>query len=201
VWTRAELGAGAVSIDTTRAARGTRSLHVHTTNLAGSTAFIRTTKIFPMPNNTIYGRAFVYLSGTSSAVHTTLFEAVGKLPGGQTAYYRYGDPVHIIGANYDTPGSTPKTDYAQRSTTAMPTNRWACMEWLFKGDTNELHFWLDGSEVAGAAVPSNHVPQWTAPAFTQLDVGFKLYHDDPATAFDLWFDEVAVDGQRIGCTR
>ena len=46
-------------------------------------------------------------------------------------------------------------------------------------------------------------PPWTAPAYSAFQLGLELFQSDLATAatFDIWFDEVALSGTRIGCTR
>jgi hypothetical protein len=191
---------GTVTIDSTRAARGTHSLHIHAAGSAGTNVGIRETRTFPAQNDTLFGRAFVYLTATAQ-VHATLFESTGTIPGTNvTAFYRYGFQFHTLLANYDTIGRT--TDYPIHSARTLPLNQWSCVEWQFKGDTNELHLWLNGSEVTDIAVQANHSPPWAAPAFTNVFLGWHLYSGtDPTPTIDLWLDGVAVNGSRIGCAR
>ena len=65
-----------------------------------------------------------------------------------------------------------------------------------------MHFWLDETEVLGAAVLSSR--NWYAPQpFDSIEIGLQLFHTEDAgfTAYDVWYDEVALDDMRIGCSR
>jgi hypothetical protein len=42
---------------------------------------------------------------------------------------------------------------------------------------------------------------WVAPEFDELSFGFHHPHPEPESSYEVWLDEVAVDPERIGCTR
>lgn len=41
----------------------------------------------------------------------------------------------------------------------------------------------------------------TAPAFAQMNLGWEHYQVSTVLDFNLWIDEVAIDGARVGCSR
>ncbi len=216
VWTQYASN-GTLSVETTRAARGTHALHVHThapevDGGAGANVGLRTVRGFPPARNTYFGRAFVWMAARSPTTHSTLFESGGRIvdagifdgsipDGGVNVSQRFSISGHQLEASYDTSPRPPTTDYARRSATAMPLDRWACLEWHFKGDTNELHFWLDGAELTDMAVLPTRVPTWFAPDWVRVNVGLQLYRPDAVSDFDLWIDEVAINPTRVGCSR
>jgi len=197
IWSTVITNGATVKLDSTHVARGKKALYVHTSQVtAGTNGGVRTTKGFPFPQNDIWGRAFVYMANHSPDQHTNVIEAVGNLPGGVTSHYRIGVTTnHVIGGNY-IPG-----DYADRSANPMPLDKWTCFEWHFDGKNSEYHFYLDGAELTMMAITSNHTPPWTAPQFAYLEMGMHLYHDLAGiTNLDAWYDEIALDSARIGCS-
>lgn len=216
VWTVEVSGVEAqIALDTHRAARGSGSVHVHVSQGGYRHAMLVHKKLFPVANNTFFGRAFVYLDGAAPQEHFTLFSASGTLPEASApTYVRYGGELGLLAANYVGNGQmqhagAPMADGSWIDTTAVPTGRWTCMEWEFKGDTNEMHFWLDGVDVPRLAVvgQSNECCKgqvWTAPPYDRVALGWEAYktaQDATQTGYDLWLDEIALDTQRIGCTR
>jgi hypothetical protein len=85
----------------------------------------------------------------------------------------------------------------------VPVQSWVCLEWMWKGDTNEGKLWWDGVEHPSLATsPSKHGGSgtWALPPFDSMWVGWWLYQEDPVPDhYDVWIDEVAVDYERIGC--
>jgi hypothetical protein len=178
-------------LDGTRAHRGRQSLHVHD-------GFIETAP----PATAFYGRAFVWFDADPGAGHWMSWVGVG--PGGaQGTEVRYGGHYDILEANYfgndDEVISDPQGYCAPtcQNGVAMPVGRWSCVEFYFGKD--ELRFWLDGNEVSPLHVTSwrNQAPPWS-PAYDRLRLGF---HDFQGGAVDVWYDDVAIDTQRIGCDR
>jgi hypothetical protein len=203
-----------VQVDAQRAARGQKSVHVHTENKGYAQALLRTQSFFPAANNQFYGRAFVYFknSGVLPQMHWTLFAASGVLPGQtQTTVARYGGQFTHLMANYFGQDQYAHAGDAANggwiNETKMPANRWACFEWHFKGSGNEMHLWLDEQEVTKIAIfniSTQCCPNqpWTLPPFEKMDIGWETYQaDSTQSGYDLWVDEVMLDTQRIGCSR
>ncbi|HWE31479.1 MAG TPA: hypothetical protein VHB97_25935 [Polyangia bacterium] len=201
IWPLVITNGATVTLDATHVARGAQALHVHTAGVtAGTNGGLRTMQGFPFPNDDLWGRVFVYMAGASPDQHTNMVEAVGPLTvdGGTTdAHYRLGvSTAHVIAGNY-IPG-----DYADHSATTMPLDRWACFEWHYDGAHDEYHVFVDGSELGDMAITTTHVPKWTAPSFAYLELGLHLYHTlTDVPPLDVWYDELALDGARIGCAR
>jgi hypothetical protein len=176
-------------LDGTRAHRGKQSLHIHD-------GLIETHP----PGTAFYGRAWVWFDADPGTGHWMSWIGVG--PGSaQGTEVRYGGHYDILEANYfgndDEVISDPQGYCSPTCSNgvAMPVGRWSCVEFYFGKD--ELRFWLDGNEV-----PTLHVTSWRnqpapwSPAYDRVRLGF---HDFQGQAVDVWYDDVALDPQRIGC--
>lgn len=201
LWTRVLTAGATVSVDKVHAARGSYALHIHTSNAASTTAYLKETRTFPVSQNSFYGRAFVFQAGPLAEYNWNYFSASGN-----NATYNLGGTTHPFGSATGTRVvrfNYQPMDWPSNSQTAAPVNRWACWEWWYQGGTNTLRAWLDGHELTDMAVNGGTADgTWSAPnPFTSLAIGFHHAHPDVAPAFDVWIDEVAVDTNRIGCDR
>ena len=178
-------------LDGARAHAGRQSLHVHD-------GFIQTRP----PGPAFYGRAFVWFDADPGDGHWMSWVGVG--PGAmQDTEVRYGGHYDILEANYygndDEVISDPKGYCSPTCTNgvAVPVRRWACVEFFFGKD--ETRFWLDGSEIETlhATTWRNQAPPWS-PAYDRVRLGF---HDFQGAPVDVWYDDVALDEERIGCAR
>jgi hypothetical protein len=135
-----------------------------------------------------------------------MLQGSGPLAGhdGVTAYYRYGGMwMGQMMANYETNGAS--TDCWNNTMDALPTGRWACMEWRFDTAQNDMRFWLDGTEVTSmhvhqtgqGCVAHDLGDQWLAPTFMRMSVGWESYQQDDAR--EAWIDDVIFDDAPIGC--
>jgi hypothetical protein len=207
---------GKVSIDSTRAARGGKSLHV-TTGATGY-SYLTTKKIFPAAMNRYYGRLFAYFSPlptTPTWAHWTIVGASsdksddGEIRvGGQFdgKINRFG-----VGTDHGPTGDWTNLDNDPKGAPkAVPEGSWVCVEWLHDGATNETRFYWDGEEHASLATTpdvkrqGNTSAKYLLPNFSSLWVGFWNYDQGKSVTpdhFDVWIDEVALDDQRIGCTK
>lgn len=197
VWSESTTKGGTVVVDTEHAGRGTYALHAHTGG-DGATAFIKADKIFPAPQNSFYGRALVWIQRAPTAN----FNIVSSRGPGATynlggVMKPWGDPdgKHTFRFQYhplDAP-SISKTEYALK--------KWQCWEWYYQGgDPSALQFWVDGKELQDMAVDGGTAEgPWTAPQFDSVHIGFGHGHPEPGSDYDVWVDEVALGGKRIGC--
>lgn len=215
-----------VTVDTTRAFRGTQSVKTTTVPTTGGMptykrGFIGLTgaPVIPLTDQRVYGRMMFYLeSAPTTNVHWTFVDGTGLVPGQDySSTYRYGGQLPIAGgnqlmANYDTtdyyatPSRGPQTDcYRHANGVAVPTEKWACAEWFFDGQNNQMRFWLDGTELTElqinqtgtgcVAQPADYV--WQAPVFSRIDVGWESYQADEART--IWIDDVVISQQQVGC--
>ena len=196
-------------IDSTRAARGMRSAHFHTED--NGLSLIHTTSIFPAVENAYWGRMFVYFDTMPTApmwAHWTIAAAVGS---GNDSEIRVGgqwdgmENRFGVGSDHGPTGDWTTLD--EDPGNPVPVDIWICVEWLHKGDTDETRFFWDGVEH-----PSLHTTatehggtqseDYLLPEFESVFVGWWLYQAGTTPPeFDVWIDEVALDGERIGCSR
>ena len=206
VWSPIETS-GTLSVDATHVARGTRALHIRTVTDtdggSGANVGLSTTRGLPFAANVIWGRAFVWLAPASAPMATaSMFQSTGPLTvTGRviTVSQRLSIGSGHLGASYDNSPQPPFTDYGLESATPMPVSRWACLEWEFKGSTNEAHYYLNAMELTDIAVLPTADPQWIAPPWSTIQVGLQFHGSDAINAIDVWIDEVAIDTTRIGC--
>jgi hypothetical protein len=79
------------------------------------------------------------------------------------------------------------------------------VEWEFDGPNATLRMWLDGTAlddltVVGkgqGCVSQDASYTWTAPDFSELEIGWESYQNDAART--LYIDDVVVSTKRIGC--
>jgi hypothetical protein len=201
-------GTGTLQVDSTRAFSGTKSVHITlVANRDHINSFI-TRPLSALPNNTFYGRMMMWVMATPTRdVHWDNIRAQGFFPGTMTdGQYNYGGgPVPGVGnlfANY----WTPSADCWKNSQTRLPLAKWNCVEWLYDGTKNEMHYWLNGEEIVELAVPQKGdgciqgagANNWRAPPFTKLSLGWYNAQPSPIP-IDMWMDDVGVDTKRIGC--
>jgi len=192
-WTTTKSGEASAVVDETHAARGKKALHVHTANGAGF-AYIQEKKTFPIMNNMVFGRIYVWFDDAiTTDGHFSLAEGSGT---GTKALIRFGGQYQSFGVGTD---AGPSGDWTDRDNTAIPNKKWLCMEFQFKSDTNEFRVWWDDKELTSLrSGPSKH-PNFTMPQFTSLWFGWWMYNKQEPQ--DLWIDDIAVNNQPIGCVK
>jgi hypothetical protein len=149
-------------------------------------------------------------------VHWTFIEGGGLIEGqNYHAVYRYGGQIPVgngnqLMANYETPdsygGTGPSSDCWHHSNAkTVPVGTWACAEWKFDGENDEMRFWLDGvalddltvSGTGQGCVSQGADYRWTAPLFDRIDLGWESYQTD--TERTLYIDDVVISTTQVGC--
>ncbi|MCA9603295.1 MAG: hypothetical protein KC417_14780 [Myxococcales bacterium] len=217
-WSASVANGGTVSIDTTRAASGTKSVHFSINAGADSNDTYRRAMMqvgqqgtVISGSNVVWGRMKMYLSAVptypgSNAVHWTAIQGDGTVEGmGFRAFYRYGG---MNGqkwlANYETSGVG--SDCWNNAQSLAPVGKWACVEWRYNGPNDEMNLYVDGQALndmtvvgQGAGCISHGTgDKWYAPKFDIMKLGWESYQY-MTNHVDLWIDDVAIDDQRIGC--
>lgn len=206
-----------VNVDEMQAFSGSKAVHVNAPQAGtyhrgyfaldqGSSA-----GIFPAVATEMYGRAMVYLPVLPNAdVHWTFIQGEGRAADNtHNALYRYGGQ-HQNGAqlmaNYETTDGVA-TDCWDHSESLLPVAEWTCVEWHFVVASNEMQFWLNGTELSDIHVTGMGEGcggdaldgQWLAPpAFQTLYLGWEHYQQT-MNPIDLWMDDIVVGTQRVGC--
>jgi hypothetical protein len=194
------------------AARGSRALHV--VKPGNGLSYIRTSKPFPVARNRYFGRAFFYFRALPTAPmpysHWTILAASGA----DRVEIRLGGQlqqgVNRLGVGTDNrrpegTGDWTNSDRVDGVSYGVPEMRWMCLEWMHDGERHETRTWRDGVErTALATTAERHggrkdVP-FRLPELTSLWVGWQEYQPTKQR-FELWVDEIALDGERIGCSR
>jgi hypothetical protein len=202
------------TIDDLHAARGTRALHV-TVDGKGS-SYIKETRTFPAANDTYFGRAFFYFQSLPgpplSYAHWTIIAASGTNVSGEIRVGgQFQNRRNLFGVGTDNSvdpngtGDWTNSDADPNGApNAVPAGEWVCLEWMHKGDTNETRFSWDGVEHPSLyTMPStshggNSAQPFILPQFTNIWLGWYEYQLTDEV-FELWIDEIAIDGHRIGC--
>ena len=208
---RWEIQGDAPTLDAARAARGSKSAHFHTEDNGHS--LIRESATFPAANNSYWARIFVYIDALPTApdwAHWTISGAVGS---GTDAEIRVGGQlnsnagINLFGVGTDggpTGDWTNLDDDPAGDPVVPPEHEWICVEWQHKGDTDETRFFWDGVEHPSLYTSSSEHggsgDPYLLPEFESVWFGWWLYQAGTTPgAFDIWIDEIAVDGERIGC--
>jgi hypothetical protein len=197
-----------IVVDGMQHARGAMALHVHTTT--GDPVYIET-KTLPASGNHFFVRALAYFDvdpGARSRGHWGAIVGVGKKAGAQQdVEVRVGGQFDILVANYspnDALQISSSRDGFYDDGTKLPVQKWTCLEVEFNGATDELRMWMDGIELDRLHVTNwgqfGHQPtaSWS-PTYERLRIGYQSWNAD--TPVDVWYDAVAIDTERIGCTR
>ena len=221
------VSSGTVSVDDAQQVSGSKSVKFTTEAKDGTkTAFLRlkSDSVFPVDGNLFYGRMMVRLeSAPTASVHWTLLQSTGTVPN-QTyrSQYRYGGQHPIMDggtftgsqlmANYETPdsysGNGPSSDcWVHANMKVLPTGAWVCVEWEFDGPNDAMRFWmndqaLEDLSVSGTGqgcVSQPETYRWTAPTFSELEIGWESYQNDAART--LYIDDLVVSKTRVGCPK
>jgi hypothetical protein len=192
-WSRSVDPQGSLAVDSTRAYRGTHSLHVHTDAIgAGApslTSRLVESETFPV-TPTFFVRAFVFLSAAppeGSSVH--LIDTSGAKTSGGVEFGASGGRVFVN--DFFQP-----TSFATSTSTIFPLNRWVCLETqIDQGSARgTVRVLLDGTEVTDARLTNA-----TLAPLGNLSIGLDFYQPPALPAFDAWFDEVIVAAEPTTC--
>jgi hypothetical protein len=195
VWT-AETSRGSVSSDTTRACRGQRSFRSSVQALTGAQdadAELAETQTFnPTTPADYFMRLFVYVPSTVPQNNVSLFAT-------QEATNFKGPNVLTV-ANKLTLDNQIPTPGVLFTGPTLPVDRWVCLEMEVQvAAAGRVNLWMD--DVALPALSQNQNTNPT-PRFTRFVIG--VYANSTGVAvgpYDIWFDEVMFDTQRIGCAK
>jgi hypothetical protein len=179
-------------------------LHVRTVD--NGRAFLRVDDL-AVPASGFFGRMRLRVRAFPTApdwAHFTLVEATGT---GSTEVVRPVGGQYVptldrslwgIGAD-----GGPTGDWTAWTESAPATaGAWRCIEWRLDPVTNTVTTWFDGGATLTAsenAHGGNDVP-FVLPAVDTVKIGWQLYQGGTTPArFDLWIDDIALSGRRLGC--
>ena len=70
---------------------------------------------------------------------------------------------------------------------------WYCLEFLYDGPASEIRVFVDDAEVTAL-----HATDWGPYDYNLFKLGFEKYHGGNKT---LWYDDLALATQRVGCAK
>jgi hypothetical protein len=201
-WSTSIIGSGTVTVDgTTPAHSGTKSIHVSDGDADYDTLLVlHDASVLPAPAARFYVRAYVRLGAAMSAGHNGFILAdVFALQGasqGQSNDLRLGEDDQMLmytvmgdahgalsNANYYNDGMLPGVQFTPGA--------WTCLEVLLDSKAPEIDVWVGGAEV-----PDLHHKDFPLDNYDRLRFGFEKY---AGPAMDVWFDDIAIGTQPIGC--
>ncbi|WFE34639.1 cellulose-binding domain-containing protein [Micromonospora sp. WMMD975] len=197
-------GAGTATIDTTTTHSGSRAVRINGAAGYCNHVFIRATKNLGSVGSVRYARIWVRHTTAQPTDHTTMLAMTDAADGNKDL--RMGGQNGAMQWNRASDDATlpEQSPAGVAQSLPLPTNRWACLEFMVDGSAGQLRTWLDGSAVAGLTAdgaPTHDIDgQWYnrtwRPQLTDLKLGWESYGGGSDT---LWYDDVAVGSSRIGC--
>jgi hypothetical protein len=197
-WSTSIIGNGTVTVDgVTPAHSGTKSIHVSDDDSDYDTLLVlHDASVLPAPAGRFYVRAFIRLGAAMSAGHNTFVLADLFASQGQGNDLRLGedDQMLMYTVMGDAHGALSNADYYDDG--MMPGIQftpatWTCLEVLLDSKKPEIDVWVDGKEV-----PDLHHTDFPLDDYDNLRFGFEKY---AGPAMDLWYDDIAIGTEPIGC--
>ncbi|QQR90977.1 MAG: hypothetical protein IPJ88_04395 [Myxococcales bacterium] len=217
LWT-SDFQDGAVVIDESTAAEGSRSVHVSAgsaNGFWGGQSFANKTPI-AAPDQQVYLRVYMRFEDLSlPGWHPFFITAVGPdynpdewwlHASVSLAALRNDFAITVMGFDesaiwadgdaYSEPGdSTPDSEHQ------LQANTWFCFEMLFDGQNDATQVWIDGQEVSDFHTTDDtwyNDPDHWSPNYDGSTFSFGVSTDD-AHAYDIWYDALAMAHERVGC--
>ncbi len=197
-------GTGAIAIDATQAHSGSHSLKV--TGAAGycNHVFLGTNAVASV-SGAVWGRFYVRLATALDTDHATL---LAMRDTSTNMDLRMGGQDSVLMWNRESDDATLPAMSPQGTalSVAPAANAWHCVELEVDGTGPLLQTWVDGALVTGLVVGGSAANatadgQWVsgaawAPHLVDARFGWESYAGEAET---LWFDDVAIGTQRLGC--
>ena len=225
IWSVQTGGGGTLTVQQQVVAHGKFAMQVHgqagpTTDFAliatkNAPAALRGTAVYVRvyflitPNPLTSTHTEMDFAGTNGTGPNNGAAAVPKL--------RYMEVANLYGSwqlAFDLLDQFPPVEIVAYPNKTVPTMTWTCMEWHFEDQPDRITLWTDGNQIGtfdnehiGFATPVP-LPAAGDPIYDGMSSGiiggfdqFGLgFHDwGPKQPFDLYYDDLVLDTQRVGC--
>jgi hypothetical protein len=191
-----------VAVSTGKAAHGEAALHIG--NVAPFATRTIVTSQLAGVGSVMWGRFYLYASPGMPNGHGAMVMATDQAGN----WYELGFQFGAYHGNWHPPAGVPER--WMNSKVMIPGDKWTCVEFQFDGATPAVtKIWSDGVEVKYSQAASS--PALVAvQSWRRLEVGFKAFHGtsiksyegmDPPALMEMWIDDLAIDGKRIGCIK
>jgi len=196
-------GDGQVTLDAQVAHSGAFSARVQASGGYCNHVFLQAKASLPA-EGPLYGRFFVRVSTALNAEHVTFMTLRDEQEGKDL---RMGGQSEILMWNRESDDATlPELSPTGIAASVKLTPlSWTCIEFMVDGAQRSLSTWVDGVAVPGLQIEGEPTPdvdaQWKrkadwAPRLSDVKWGWESYGGSANT---LWFDDVALSTQRLGC--
>lgn len=197
-------GTSTIAVDSSQAHSGSHSVKVTGAGGFCNHVFLANTSAFSSLDGPVFGRFFVRFADALGDGHTT-FAAFHD--SAQDKDLRMGGQSRILMWNRESDDATlPELSPTGTSMSLQPIPAaWLCVEFEVDGATGTLTTWVDGAQIPGLVVDGTPTPdvdaQWLRnpnwrPTLVDAKFGWESY---AGQSMDLWFDDIALGPQRIGC--
>lgn len=197
-------GTGKLAVSDEQARSGARSVKVEGGGGYCDHVFLAHAAALESLGPVVHGRFFIRLDAALGDGHVT-FAAMNDA--NNNSPLRIGGQAKILMWNRASDDATlPVLSPAGIALSVpLPTQQWACVEFMVDESSGHLQTWVDGVEVAGLHLDSEPTPeidqQWLnmpgwKPLLTDLKLGWESYAGATMT---LYFDDVALSDAPIGC--
>ncbi len=186
---------GKLAIDGTHAYSGGKAVMLTIPpNQRGGFLARKGAPLFPLPNNTAWGRMMIYYESIPGG-H---FDSVRGTGSGGGQYNIGGQGGRHMLNYFDGPN-----DCWAFASKQIATKKWMCWEWKMDGAGNELVMYVDGAAMVsaiktGQGCTNGQKPTWKAPRFDTFSVG-EFNAQTSGSMTRLWMDDVAMGHERVGC--
>jgi len=198
-------GTRKVGVSADRAMRGARALKIEVSAQTAITAWLTRSNLGALGARH-FGRAFFRIENPTPTefVHFDLFEGNGPYQGHTNAvrFTSTGSGVgsspsnwsFIYNVNPYGDGAGPEFGTEGDRSAHPRAGDWMCLEWSFDSTKQLAQYYLDGTAIDYLRIDTERAE---IPVFDSIAVGFGKYQN--TGAFLVYLDEVAFDGERIGC--
>jgi len=216
VWDQRVDGVATLMVQQGQAAHGKYALQIHYPEMAArSYAFIVAAHLPDSLKTHFFGRAYVKIDPATPPSHTVLLFA-GE-PGWPISKF---DEIGVSRDTFQPSYQENKSGRGQgrgedvKHAGPVPLGKWFLLEWEFNDDPATLTIWADGqlSQVVQgdqkADFASFNWPKGSdtnkgligSSGFSEFGFGTRVWGNVP-TAFDVYYDDIAIDGKRIGALK
>jgi hypothetical protein len=207
VWTVGSVdcsGAGKLAVDDSQAHSGTHSLRVDGGGGYCDHVFFSNATAVAAVSPQLYARFFVRFGAALGAGHTTFLAMKDQADGGKDVRMGGQDAVLIYNRQSDDATLPTLSPTGVADSLAPAVDAWTCIELHVDETAGTIETWVDGKQVAGLTENGTPVAdistQWLSrawkPSLADFRLGWESYAGQTMT---LWFDDVALASQRIGC--
>lgn len=193
-WSGVNQANGTVTVDNTRAYRGSWSLHIHNNALpAKGTADVELNEGQTFPSTHFFVRAYVFVPSAFGSTEGDFILAE------QAASPFKGITLDLVNSSLQTDNTI--ANVTRTSTTTMPRDQWVCVEWEVQlGTSGSTTLQVNGQPATNLGGTQN-LSINPAPSELGLALVTTAPPSSGVAARDLWFDEIMVNPTAIGCAR